>query len=229
MFLPVSRHTLSRLLLWSSRTSVTTVQINMSSSKTRHPCLPHEFKKRFYECSTWFAHSYVFFCSKKCKCIKIAAKSHNRELLHLLPKRMSPFDENSETRECFWGLYAKNDIKFFRVMVWNLVCMSPLLWFFFMRLFIWGPNWDMQNAVVPAMLALGLMSHFWCIFIALVRSDKGPWATVYGGFVFLSYITCSVQLFNIFLKFPKFPSRSTFEVASPGIGLHFRLYHIREF
>lgn len=135
---------------------------------------PHEFRKGFYRGSSPFTHTYIFFCSKGCRCKKDTARGHNKEIMPLLPKRVSPFDENTEAREDFWGLYAKNQIKMLRVIVWNVSCISPMLWFFAMRIFVWGPKGDLQNAAVPATLALSLLSLFWAFFTMIVLWDKGP-------------------------------------------------------
>lgn len=94
------------------------------------------------------------------------AKAHNRETIDLLPKKFSQLDLSADERKVFWGLYARQEISFFRVLVCNVICISPLVWFFFMWLFAWGHDGDQQNASVPLMAMLSLRSIFWTTFIA---------------------------------------------------------------
>ncbi|KAF2442541.1 hypothetical protein P171DRAFT_364203 [Karstenula rhodostoma CBS 690.94] len=119
------------------------------------PITKHEFKKR-HEASG--KHGFHLRCIKK--------KAHNRNLIELLPRKVNQLDLSADERKLFWGLYARQEISFFRVLVYNVICISPLVWFFFMWLFAWGHAGDQQNASVPLMIMLSFLSIFWTTFIA---------------------------------------------------------------
>ncbi|KAL5379796.1 hypothetical protein DPSP01_008266 [Paraphaeosphaeria sporulosa] len=127
------------------------------------PISKHEFKKRHEACGKQRFH---IRCNKQCPCVKMKAKAHNRDIINLLPKRVAQLDLSADERKLFWGLYARQEISFFRVLVYNVICISPLVWFFFMWLFAWGHGGDQQNASVPLMTMLSFLSIFWTTFIA---------------------------------------------------------------
>ncbi|KAF2679312.1 hypothetical protein K458DRAFT_314529 [Lentithecium fluviatile CBS 122367] len=130
------------------------------------PITEHEFNKRFYSCAPKFH----ILCHKNCHCFKIQKQAHNREIINLLPKKLSQFDDQSDQRDLFWGLYARQQPLFWRVGVYNALCISPLVWFFFMWIFHWGHDGDMQNASVPLMIMMSLLSVFWATFMASLKS-----------------------------------------------------------
>ena len=108
---------------------------------------------------------------KQCRCTRIKARAHNHEILELLPKKLSQLDVNSDHRQIFWGLYARQQIHFFRVLMYNVICITPMIWFFFMWLFVWGHDGDQQNASVPLMMMMALLSLFWAMFITSSRQN----------------------------------------------------------
>jgi hypothetical protein len=112
----------------------------------------------------YYAHA--AFIDKQCPCARAKAKAHNRDIIELLPKKNSQLDMNADERIYFWGLYARQEISFFRVLVYNAICISPCIWFFFMWLFPWSHSGDQQNASVPLMTMLSFLSVFWTTFIA---------------------------------------------------------------
>jgi hypothetical protein len=133
------------------------------------PITKHEFKKRFYSCTPNPLH---FRCYRDCKCSKLRKKAHNREIIDLLPKKLTRLNVASDRKEQFWGIYARQEIHFFRVLVYNTLCISPLVWFFFMWLFPWGHNGDLQGASAPLMVMMALLSMFWVVFVVSIKQGK---------------------------------------------------------
>lgn len=133
------------------------------------PITPHEFKKRYDFCAPQPFH---FRHHRKCHCVRLKRQIHSREIISLLPRKLARLDELSDSRELFWGLYARQKIYFWRILVYNVVCISPLIWFFFMWLFRWGHDKDMQNASVPLMVMISLLSIFWATFITSLRQGE---------------------------------------------------------
>ena len=62
--------------------------------------------------------------------------------------------------ELFYGLYAKERRSFARVAVYACLCNLPGVIFFFLWLFRWGHDADLQNASVPLTLWLSLTLGF---------------------------------------------------------------------
>jgi hypothetical protein len=133
------------------------------------PITKHEFKKRFYSCTPSFFH---LRCYRNCECVKLRKKAHNREIIDLLPKKLTRLDIGSDKKEQFWGLYARQEIQFCRVLVYNVMCISPMGWFFFMWLFVWGHDGDLQGASAPLMVMMALLSMFWVIFVVSIKQGK---------------------------------------------------------
>lgn len=63
-------------------------------------------------------------------------------------------------REYFYGLYARERRSFFRVMIYMSLCNVPGVVFFFLWLFKWGHDSDLQNASIPVMLSLSFTLGF---------------------------------------------------------------------
>jgi hypothetical protein len=86
---------------------------------------------------------------------------------------VSQLDENSEERKSFWGIYAREIVCLRWVLFYNLVCMLPLLWFFFMWIFPWGHRSDLQDASVLITMMIGMLSVFWSTFLGSLQFGKG--------------------------------------------------------
>ena len=78
-----------------------------------------------------------------------------------MPKRLWPLEIGGNARETFWGLYVVENISFLRVAVFHAVVIVPAVVFWFLWLFYWGHGGDLQNASVPFLCALGVVSLFW--------------------------------------------------------------------
>lgn len=133
------------------------------------PITPHEFKKRFDSCIT---HKLHLLCHKSCHCTHLKRKAHNAEIMDLLPKKLSHLDSGSDQREVFWGLYARQMILFRRILLYNVLCISPFMWFLLMWTLKWEKG-DFQNGSVLLMAMLSLLTLFWTTFIANLQLGRG--------------------------------------------------------
>ncbi|KAF2737011.1 hypothetical protein EJ04DRAFT_550830 [Polyplosphaeria fusca] len=137
------------------------------------PISSHEFKKRFDSCSwQFFCRRHFLQFTKSCHCFARTSKAHSRDVLHLLPKKLSQLDESSEQRMFFWGLYARQEISFLGILAYNIVCMSPMVWIFFMWCFVWEQKGDLQNASVPLGLMGAMLSLFWSTYLGSLRFGR---------------------------------------------------------
>ncbi|KAI9375926.1 hypothetical protein BJX61DRAFT_41672 [Aspergillus egyptiacus] len=116
----------------------------------------HEFYARFYSCyrpNSWSVHSF-----HTCK----RASGHAKDAIHLLPKKKTPLEEYGDKRQNFWGIYAQELISFRWVLAYNIICMLPVVIFFFVWIF--GYAGDLQNAGTPFAMTAGLLAIFWTVF-----------------------------------------------------------------
>jgi hypothetical protein len=80
--------------------------------------------------------------------------------LSVLPKRKLPLQLHDGKREVFWGLYIRERRCFAWVVAYGCLCNLPGVLFFFLWLFAWGHQADLQNAAVPVQLSLSLTVCF---------------------------------------------------------------------
>ena len=130
------------------------------------PIGPHEFYDRFHAC---YNPRPAFHFLHKC----VSFNRRTRDLLQLFPKCNSDLAEDSDKREPFWGIVAREQPSIFRLLLYNFACASPCLIFFFMWLFSWGHRGDLQNASVPFSVMLAALSIFWSIFFANLEFKEG--------------------------------------------------------
>jgi hypothetical protein len=131
------------------------------------PPIPrHEFFKRFYaaEALNWPYFSWLRRCG--------ASKGHCSEALSLFPQKVSILNEQSDTRECFWGIYAREEVCLCWVLFYNFVCLTPPLVFFFVWLFRATSEKDMQDSSVPFTLMAGMLSIFWSAFLSSLQFGR---------------------------------------------------------
>ncbi|KAK4207946.1 hypothetical protein QBC37DRAFT_297685 [Rhypophila decipiens] len=105
------------------------------------PITEDQFYHRFYSCYKPRAFHRPFHkCRKRCS---------DRTTLDRLPLRQYSFQVEDDKEEHFWGMYAVTRISFARVMVYSVVCFAPAIFpamvFFFLWLFSWGHEGDLQN------------------------------------------------------------------------------------
>jgi hypothetical protein len=120
-----------------------------------------EFRSRFYTCDNLNLPSYIHYLHK---CYRL--DSTCTKVLALLPKRTSRLDLDTNERTYFWGLYAREAPAVARVFFYTVVCIIPMILFFFMWLFGWKHAADLQNASVPLFATLALLSILWSIILS---------------------------------------------------------------
>jgi hypothetical protein len=129
------------------------------------PVSEHEFKKRFYAC-----HQPKPFLHWYHTCIKLGLQSS--DLLELLPKKKTEFEEGGDKREDFWGIYAREIISLRWVLFYNFICMLPMLAFFIVWVVPRGYSTDLQNPSVPFSMMIGMLSLFWSVFLSSLQFGK---------------------------------------------------------
>jgi hypothetical protein len=70
-------------------------------------------------------------------------------------------EEEGDAREILWGIHGVERLSFLMVAMYHIFILFPPLIFGFLWLFYWGHSGDLQNASVPFLSALGLISLFW--------------------------------------------------------------------
>jgi hypothetical protein len=130
--------------------------------KTIPPIKPWEFKCRFYTCFQGGSkHRHLFLkCRKPCRLKKDA--------LDRIPKCDRSVIEEGDQREIFWGLLAVEQISFAMVAMYHFLILAPTFVFWMLWLFVWGHRSDLQNASVPFLSTIPLLSLFW---LMLVKRD----------------------------------------------------------
>jgi hypothetical protein len=127
----------------------------------------HEFYHRFYACYTSGTYLHWFH---RCRRPELAPFE-----FHRLPRSKEPIDDELNERKEFWGMYARDRVMMYRVVVWNIIALAPTTAFFFVWLFQLGNVDDLQTASVPLTITLGLLSLLWMIVYQdseVARSNK---------------------------------------------------------
>jgi hypothetical protein len=125
------------------------------------PITAHEFYQRFYSapCKRKSLFHLGHICNK-------SDKGHCQEALWVLPKKLSKLDENNETRETFWGIYAREVICFRWIMFYNILCFLPSITFFIVSILKLGKSFDLQDPSVPFAMTAAMLSVFWSQLIS---------------------------------------------------------------
>ncbi|KAI1476419.1 hypothetical protein F4774DRAFT_428024 [Daldinia eschscholtzii] len=132
------------------------------------PVSEHEFRLRFYACHDPRPQQSLLHRYHKCK--KFGCHTHN--VLHLFPKKKTRLEEAGDTREIFWGIYARERISFSWVLGYNLFCLLPMLAFFIAWILPRGRGADLQNPSVPLSIMMGMLSLFWSLFLSSLQFGK---------------------------------------------------------
>ncbi|KAL5340228.1 hypothetical protein BJX70DRAFT_396996 [Aspergillus crustosus] len=129
------------------------------------PISEHEFYCKFYACyHSNHSLSHLFHTCRR-------FTDHCNDALELLPKRKYRLEEHGSKRERFWGIYAREVPCFRWVVGYNVLCMLPMVVYFFICLFLLGYQGDLQNAAVPLTVMLGMLALFWTLFLGSFRYD----------------------------------------------------------
>lgn len=126
----------------------------------------HQFYDRFYAC---YNPRSIFHFYHVCSDFNKSA----RDLLELFPKCQLKMVEDSDVQESFWGIVAREQPSIFRLVLYNFACALPCILFFFMWLFSWGYDGDLQNASVPLSVMLAALSVFWSVYFANLEFNQG--------------------------------------------------------
>ncbi|KAI2640876.1 hypothetical protein GGS26DRAFT_540133 [Hypomontagnella submonticulosa] len=131
------------------------------------PISDHEFARRLKACYEPTNLHFFHRCRKPCS---------SRDVLPRIPKRKRRLETEGESREEFWGIYARERISALRVFIYNAVCLTPSIAFFFAWLFQMGIRVDnddqdtssklqvdLQNPSIPLTITIGLLGLFWGI------------------------------------------------------------------
>ena len=120
------------------------------------PIDPHEFKTRFYSCYRGGQrHKHILFpCNKE-------VYRPDDDGLDRIPKRTKALAVEIPKRGFFWGLHAQENISLLMVALYNfLLLVSPFV-FWICWLFVWNHSGDLQNASIPTVVVVALLSMFW--------------------------------------------------------------------
>jgi hypothetical protein len=82
------------------------------------------------------------------------------DAVDMLPKRQSSLELRDGKRDVFWGLLIREARSDFIVSLYVLLFNLPGLVFFFLWLFLWNHDSDLQNAAVPVLTSLSLTIGF---------------------------------------------------------------------
>jgi hypothetical protein len=126
------------------------------------------FKTRFYGClsaTCWKAQIRVLCFIHQCQG---RTNSGYCDVLKCLPKRKQAWGvaHSDDTSEA-WGLHANTDLSFFRTVIYHVVILSGPAGFWGWWLHQWPTDW--QNASVPMLVSLALLSPFW---LAVSEGEK---------------------------------------------------------
>jgi hypothetical protein len=125
------------------------------------PISEHEFYMRFYACRQPGSLDPLLP-------YKRPACAQTSDALSLLPKKKSALVEGGDSREIFWGICARELISVTWVMLYNFVCILPMLIFLIMWLLSFGPAASLQDALSPLVLMGTLLALFWgCLLYSL--------------------------------------------------------------
>ena len=96
---------------------------------------------------------YLHQCSRPC--------SRPRGAIARIPKKIREFEEGGSDREIMWGILGVELLSFYMVALYHFLILIPPSVFWFLWLFVFKHRGDLQNASVPFLMALGLISLFW--------------------------------------------------------------------
>ncbi|CAI7654833.1 unnamed protein product [Penicillium crustosum] len=129
------------------------------------PISEHEFMKRFYAC-----HKPRPLLHLHHQCRKL--KAHSSDILKFLPKKRTELEEAGNKREDFWGIYARESISLRWIILYNLVCVSPLLAFLLAWIVPRGLVTDLQNPSIPLSMMIAMLSLFWSVYLGSLQFGK---------------------------------------------------------
>jgi hypothetical protein len=127
-----------------------------NSSDPMPPIDPHEFETRFYSCyGGGQRHKHILFSCNREVC------RPDDDALERIPKRIKALTVGIPKRGYFWGLYARENISFLVVALYNFLLLGSPFAFWMCWLFVWNSRGDLQNASIPTAIVATLLPMFW--------------------------------------------------------------------
>jgi hypothetical protein len=80
-----------------------------------------------------------------------------------IPKRTIPLEFEAQGQEEAWGLHAIEYVNLVHVVVYHIVMLAGPLIFWGLWLWYWGHKADLQNATVPLVCMIPVLSFFWAL------------------------------------------------------------------
>jgi hypothetical protein len=129
------------------------------------------FKAKFYGCLTatcWKAQVRFLCLIHQCQG---RSNSGYFEVLRCLPKRKQAWgvDHSSDTSEA-WGLHTNLSLSLYRMLVYHVVILSGPAAFWGWWLHQWPTDW--QNASIPMVVSLALLSPFWLAVLEKGKTNR---------------------------------------------------------
>lgn len=100
-------------------------------------------------------------CTHQCR----VPRRSSQDAIARIPKRISALEPEGPGREYFWGIHAVESVSFFVIMVYHILLLVPPLLFWFLWLFAWDHEGDLQNASIPFMAAVTVLATIWGVWI----------------------------------------------------------------
>ena len=123
------------------------------------PVTTHQFESRFHACHRRCLSAFMGIRNPFHRC-RLPCK-RKADAVNRVPKRVRPLDIGVSAQEIFWGLKAVERPCFVKVALFHVVPIAPTLIFWFLWLFYYGHTSDLQNASVPFLCVVGLITLFW--------------------------------------------------------------------
>jgi hypothetical protein len=129
--------------------------------QSKSPVTPHEFKVRYYACNMRCSILEKTILRPFHRCRQFCHVS--QEAMTRIPKRNCRLD--GQGREYFWGIFAIEKGSYFRLIIYHILALVLPLIFWFLWLFYWNHQADLQNASVPFTTVISLLSLLWFPFL----------------------------------------------------------------
>jgi hypothetical protein len=95
------------------------------------------------------------------RCSHFCPTTVNR--LDRIPKRSERRQLEAPGQEDAWGLHAIEYISAVRVVIYHFLIFTGPLVFWGLWLWYWGHDSDLQNASIPFLAVISLLSMFWAL------------------------------------------------------------------
>jgi hypothetical protein len=80
-----------------------------------------------------------------------------------IPKRTIPLEFEAQGQEEAWGLHAIEYVNLVHVVVYHIIMLAGPLIIWGLWLWYWGHKAELQNATVPLVCMITVLSFFWAL------------------------------------------------------------------